>query len=164
MITSNTYTSQSTGKTWNIEYKELDNFDAIRNLPVGAAGALCFYGDKLVLVYAKKRDMWEMPGGGREEGETFEECVIREIKEESNMRVIELFPIALETNTYTEENEVHYVLRYAAKVEPYGDFVSDPADGEITAMKLVDPEDFKLYFDWGERGEAMMKKALKLVK
>ncbi|MCX6716747.1 MAG: NUDIX domain-containing protein [Candidatus Taylorbacteria bacterium] len=141
-----------------IIYEELDNFDSIRHLNADAAGALCFYGEKLVLVYAKDRGIWEMPGGGREDGETFEECIVREIKEESNMKVLELFPLGYDTVTDTKTEEKIYQIRFAAKVEPYGPFVSDPA-GDITDMKLINPDDYKKDFDWGERGDQMMKKA-----
>jgi 8-oxo-dGTP pyrophosphatase MutT (NUDIX family) len=154
------FTSKRTGQVWNVQYENLDTFDSIRSLPVGAAGALCFFGEQLILVYAHKRDTWEMPGGGREEGETFEECIIREIAEESNMKVLELFPLGCEKHINATTQEINYVLRYAATVEPYGPFVSDPAGGEITAIKLIDPKDYKQYFDWGERTEAMMEKAL----
>ncbi len=164
MITNTTYTSKRTGIKWSVRYEELDTFDSIRSLPVGAAGALCFYNDKLVLGYAHGRDVWEMPGGGREEGETFEGCIAREIKEESNMKVLELFPLGYETYASEETDEIVYILRYAAIVEPYGDFTKDAAeDGEITEIKLIDPLDYKQYFDWGERSDAMIKKALKRI-
>ncbi len=84
MIINSSFISRKTGLIWNIKYEELDSFDSIRNLPIQAVGALCFYNDKLVVVHAPKKDSWEMPGGGREAGETFEECIIREIQEESN--------------------------------------------------------------------------------
>jgi ADP-ribose pyrophosphatase YjhB (NUDIX family) len=147
-----------------MQYEELDSFDSICQLPVAAAGALCFYENQLVLVYAKKRDSWEMPGGGLEEGETFEECVTREIKEESNMKVLTLVPLGYETQTNTKTNEAYYILRYAAQVEPYGPFVSDPAEGEITDIKLINPEDYKQYFNWKERSDVLMNKALRILK
>ena len=154
----NTSSISKSGLKCDGQYEELDTFDSIRTLPVIAAGAFCFFRDKLVLVYAASRECWEIPGGGREPQEAFEDCIIREIKEESNMKVLELFPIGYDTFKW-ENGEINYVLRYAAKVEPYGDFVED-VDGEITKIKLIDPGDYKQYFDWGERSDAMMKKAI----
>ncbi len=165
MTIHDTYTSKRTGKTWDIQYEELDSFDSIRHLPVNSEGALCFCDGKLVLVYSQSRDVWEIPGGGREEGESFEDCIVREIKEESNMKVLELYPLGYDINTHSEAEVPHYVLRYAARVEPYGDFTGDGAeDSEITEIKLIDPADYKQYFDWGERSDAMMEKALKYIK
>jgi len=46
-------------------------------------------------------------------------------------------------------------------VEPYGPFVSDP-DGEATKIELIDPKDYKKYFDWGEIGDHIMQRALEL--
>ncbi len=162
MIINTSHISKKNGLRCDGKYEELDTFDSILSLPVTAAGAFCFHEGKLVLVYAKSRECWEIPGGGREPGESFEACITREIKEESNMRVIALFPLGCDTFAW-ENGETNYILRYAAKVEPYGDFVED-ADGEITKIELIDPADYKQYFDWGERGDAMMKRALLLSK
>ncbi len=48
-------------------------------------------------------------------------------------------------------------------VKPYGPFVKDP-DGDITEIKLIDPKDYKQYFDWGEVGDWIMERALVLLK
>jgi 8-oxo-dGTP pyrophosphatase MutT (NUDIX family) len=164
MAIHDSYISKKNGFTWNISYEELDSFETITHLPVGAEGAFCFYGDKMVIVYAKKRETWEIPGGGREEGETFDECIVREIREESNMRVLELIPLGYDTFTSEQSPDVFYVLRYAARVEPLGEFSGDGAeDGEITDIKLINPNDYKNYFDWGARSDAMIEKAKRVL-
>ena len=38
--------------------------------------------------FASGRDYWVIPGGGREDGETEEQCVQREMKEETNLDVV----------------------------------------------------------------------------
>jgi ADP-ribose pyrophosphatase YjhB (NUDIX family) len=167
MIINSSFISRTTGKKWNTRYEELDSFDSVRNLPKSsegaATGALCFCGDKLVVVYAKSRNVWEMPGGGLEEGETLEECITREIKEETNMKVLRLSPLGYDTLTNPDTQEKIYQMRYAAKVEPLGQFITDQAtDGDITEIKLIDPIEYKKYFDWGERSDAMMRKASEL--
>lgn len=47
--------------------------------------------DRILLIkhheYATGRDYWVIPGGGREDGETEEECVKREVKEETHLNV-----------------------------------------------------------------------------
>lgn len=47
-------------------------------------------------------------------------------------------------------------------VEPYGPFVSDPDGGEITKIELIDPKDYKTYFDWGIIGDHIMQRVLQL--
>ncbi|HEV7702204.1 MAG TPA: hypothetical protein VGO63_02045 [Candidatus Paceibacterota bacterium] len=37
----------------------------------------------------------------------------------------------------------------------------DP-DGGITEIKLIDPKDYKKYFDWGSVGDRLMEQALSL--
>ncbi|MDR3558499.1 MAG: hypothetical protein P4L61_03135 [Candidatus Pacebacteria bacterium] len=38
--------------------------------------------------------------------------------------------------------------------------MSDP-DHEITEIQLINPKDYKNYFDWGEIGDRIMSQALK---
>ena len=53
------------------------------------AGALIIDNNKLLLIHRNKvgRTQWELPGGKLELGETLEETVIRELKEELNIDV-----------------------------------------------------------------------------
>ena len=54
-------------------------------------------------------------------------------------------------------------VRMFCIVEPYGDFVSDP-DGDVTEIKLIDPKDYKQYFDWGEIGDRIVERAVEMKK
>jgi ADP-ribose pyrophosphatase YjhB (NUDIX family) len=97
-----------------------------------------------------------------EVGERVDESLMREIKEESNMKVLDFKPLGYQIVTDEEgEDEPYYQLRYYCKVEPYGPFESDP-DGDVTEVLEIDPDDYKKYFDWGEIGDALMNKALKI--
>ena len=60
-----------------------------------------------------------------------------------------------------EPNRIVRQTRSFCIVEPFGDFVVDPG-GEITEIKLIDPKDYKQYFDWGEIGDRIMKRAVEL--
>lgn len=43
---------------------------------------------KLAMVHNKKYDYYAFPGGGIEEGETYQDALVREVKEETGLRVI----------------------------------------------------------------------------
>jgi 8-oxo-dGTP diphosphatase len=50
---------------------------------MGWVYAVAFVGDRFAMVYNEKREGWEMPGGRMEEGESPEEAMMREFREES---------------------------------------------------------------------------------
>ena len=122
--------------------------------------AICFYGDKIVMVYAGKKGTWGPPGGGIEKGETYQEAAIREIKEESNMKVVHLEYLGYQDVT-DEVGKTHRQARVFCVVEPYGDFQNDP-DNDITEIKLIDPRDYKEYIKWGEIGDRIIERALEI--
>ena len=115
----------------------------------------------LVLVYSDKKGYWTPAGGAIEKGESIEEAVTREVREETNMRVLKQKIIGYQE--VFEPDRIHIQTRSICIVEPYGPFISDP-DGDITEIKLIDPKDYKKYFDWGEVGDYIMLRALKLFK
>ncbi|HBD24894.1 MAG: hypothetical protein A2566_00965 [Candidatus Zambryskibacteria bacterium RIFOXYD1_FULL_40_13] len=149
------------GKVLNYEYYE--DIDPVQNLDgkiLEGVHAYCFYDNKLVLVKHKNHG-WQPPGGHIEPGETIEETVIREVAEETNMQVLKQQLIG-----FIDVKELGNIVRQTRSVcivEPYGDFIADAdPDGDITEIKLIDPKDYKQYFDWGEIGGRIMQRALEL--
>ncbi len=57
---------------------------------------------KILMSYETKNDQWMLPGGGLEENETDEECVIREVAEECGA-VIQTSPCVLQIDEYYED-------------------------------------------------------------
>ena len=58
--------------------------------PVPAAGAIVFRGDSVLLVKRggePNRGRWSVPGGALEPGETVEAATVREVEEETGVRV-----------------------------------------------------------------------------
>jgi ADP-ribose pyrophosphatase YjhB (NUDIX family) len=162
MAITEEYTGRS-GVKYIFEYHDTDSFD---DLPVELCKqtyGVCFYGDKMVIGYGGQKHDWGLIGGAVEQGETLLETLAREIKEESNMKVLRSRPIGYQKVTDTRDGSMYYQLRYMCIVEPYGDFTSDP-DGGITEIKLIDPADYKKYFDWGKIGESIISKAIRLKK
>lgn len=147
------------GKLAKVTYEDADSFDHLLNKKVTQTYGVCFVDGKIVIVYSSKGGHWVLPGGSIEKGETYEQCLKREIKEESNMEVVSFMPIGYQEVHF--EGKIFNQLRYVCIVKPYGEFISDP-DGSITEIKLIDPKDYKQYFDWGEIGERIMQRALEL--
>lgn len=123
-----------------------------------AVHGFCFCEGKLVIVYAEGKGYWTFPGGGIELGETYEEATIREVHEESNMKVLHQELIGFQ-DIYESDRTVRQTRSFCI-VEPYGDFITDP-DGDITEIKLIDPKDLKKYIDWKEIGDRILDEALK---
>ena len=149
------------GQRLNLIYREDDPLKNLDGKILQAVHAFCFCGDKLVVVYAPTKGCWAPPGGSIESGETYEEAVVREVKEETNMKVSKQQFIGYQ-DVY-ESDRIVRQTRSICIVEPYGPFVSDP-DGDVTEIKLIDPVDYKKYFDWGEVGERIIGRALLLIK
>lgn len=123
----------------------------------GGVHGYCFYNGKLVVAYSKKKGYWSPPGGGVEPGESIESAIDREVLEETNMRVLSRRLIGYQ-EIYQPKGALTQA-RFVCKVEPVGGFVSDP-DGDIDEVKLIDPSEYKQYFDWGEIGDRQMERAL----
>jgi mutator protein MutT len=77
-----------------------------------AAGLICHDGRYLI---AKRRSgvhlagLWEFPGGKREQGETLEECLQRELFEELNIRIDIPVPFRIIRHEYPEKTvELHF--------------------------------------------------------
>ena len=76
----------------------------------GAAAAIVNDKGELLLQSRADRDMWGLPGGCQEVGERFEDVVIREVKEETNLNVNEE-DLELIKEEYITEN--HALMMYS---------------------------------------------------
>jgi 8-oxo-dGTP diphosphatase len=120
----------------------------------------------MVIVYAAAKGYWGHPGGGVKLGESIEQALIREVKEETNMRVVSQHIIGYQDVFESDATGVIKIVtqtRSFCIVEPYGPFTVDP-DGDITEIKLIDPTELTHYVDWGKIGEYILQRALELKK
>ena len=158
MEIKSTLTNHS-GQILDVVYKDINSEPDLGDKKINGVHAYCFYKDKLIVVYAENKGYWTPPGGGVEEGETARDAVRREVKEETNMNVLRQRFIGYQD--ISEPQGVVSQTRSVCIVEPYGPFLTDP-DGDITKIELIDPKDYKKYFDWGEIGDRIMSRALEL--
>lgn len=152
------------GKEVKIEYRDADSFDDLPRERCKQVYGVCFVGDRMVIGRRIRNDKWGLIGGSVEKGETFTEALAREVKEESNMRVLKAVPIGYQKVT-PPDSEPFYQLRFCVLVEPLGEFVKDTdgnPDSGIAEIKLIEPEKHKEYFDWGEIGERVIQRGMEL--
>lgn len=146
-----------TGNTFPVVYRDADSLTELGERNVSGVHAFCFCKDKIVVVFSEMKGYWTPPGGAVEVGESVEDAVAREVREETNMRVVGQRLIGYQ-EVY-EPNRIVVQTRHFCIVEPIGKFEKDP-DGDITEIKLIDPKDCKKYFDWGKVGERIMERAV----
>ncbi|MBM7585659.1 aminoglycoside 6'-N-acetyltransferase [Bacillus pakistanensis] len=114
---------------------------------LGAAG-VCVKDKKVLMVLQGTKEepkCWSVPSGGMEKGETYEECCIREIKEETGYDVEIIKPLFQKESPY---GEVHY---FEAKVTGGSPIIQDPdnliydidwkSESEIEELTLTYEED-----------------------
>ena len=159
MTINSTFTHK--GRVLKVKYYDLDSFSSLPYAKCQQVYGVCFYKDKMVIVSGEGTSGgWGLVGGHIEKGETYDKTLRREVREETNMRVLKSYPIGVQEVT-TPDGKVVFQLRYCAIVEPLGKFEKDPA-GSVTEIKLINSEDYKKYFDWGEIGERIIQRAIDL--
>lgn len=142
----------------DVLYNHTDRFDDIPDELILKVHAVCFWKDKILVVNHPKWKIWGLPGGTRDPGESIEETLIREIKEETNCEVLSYKPLSCQKVT-SPANEIHYRLHYICSVQPVDDFKLDPA-GAISEIKWINPEDFINYIEKDEIREDIIKRAI----
>lgn len=144
---------------YKLVWHDCNSFDNLKGKKLQQSYGVCFYKDKLVIT--RGSGGWNLVGGHIEKGETPEIALAREVIEESNMKVVKQVPIGYQKVTNPDET-VDYQLRSFCLVEPIGGFISDPA-GSVTEIKLIDPKNYKKYFDWDKIGDRIMERAIELL-
>lgn len=114
MKIDSTLTNRS-GRTLNVAYYDIDEEKELDGKKVRGMHAYCFFGDKLVIVYAEGKGYSTPPGGGVEPGESITEAVAREVLEETNMRVIKQEFIGYQD--IFEPDEINTQTRHICLVE-----------------------------------------------
>lgn len=158
MELKDTFTNRA-GQVVKIVYSEDDPLSGLEGKILQGVHTFCFCSGKLVIVYDPSKSCWLPPGGAIDPGETYENAIIREVAEETNMRVVQQKFIGYQ-DIY-EPTRIIRQIRSFCVVEPIGPFHADPG-GDITEIKLIDLKDYKQYFDWGKIGDRIMSRAMEM--
>ncbi|PLT31029.1 NUDIX hydrolase [Peribacillus deserti] len=125
----------------------------------GSAG-ICVNGEGKILMVLQGRPeekrVWSIPSGGLEPGETFEECCVREVWEETGYEVEIARPLFIKEGvTFGIDVEVHY---YELKLIGGSAIIQDPDEliheiawksaDEISDLDLSFPEDRSFLLDF----------------
>ncbi len=148
------------GVEYRMQYEDCDDFSILPYAECRQVYGVCFTPEqKIVVVYNGKKGTWGLPGGTIESGETFDQTFRREILEETNMEVLAWKPVGYQKVIDTRDASYAYQLRVVAEIKPLGEFVSDPA-GSVSKIAIIDPSEYKKYFDWKRIGDRIMERAL----
>ncbi|WEG14955.1 NUDIX hydrolase [Pullulanibacillus sp. KACC 23026] len=120
----------------------------------GASGVCINEMNQILMVLQgtpEEEKTWSIPSGGREEGETFEACCVREIEEETGYKTRILEEIMIKKGSY-EDLKIAFEVHYFGVEVVGGDMnIQDPdhliydvtwkSAEEIEVLKLTYPED-----------------------
>ena len=110
--------------------------------------------NKILLIkrHSKSRNegqKWEFPGGKVDEGEFFEEALIREFKEETNLDVdIEGLHTSVEDSSITSKDEIIRTVQVIMKVSAKSEEISNlKISFEHEDYKWLDSEEIKKFYN-----------------
>ena len=108
--------------------------------PEVVAGVLIYNNNEIFLAKCRKwKNKWVVPGGHLEYGETFNECVKREIKEKTNLDVDKIELVYLQESLFSEEfhQKRHMIfLDFSARATSK----KVKLNNEIQDYKWIDPK------------------------
>ncbi len=91
---------------------------------IGTFGIITDKDERVLLCHRRDHDLWNLPGGGVEVGESPWDALIREIKEETGL---EAKPVHL-TGVYSKPDKNEIVLSFACQIEGGEIALTDEAD------------------------------------
>ena len=149
------------GTVYDVELYEADEFDTLA--PVTQVQAVLFVTKDQIVIYKDIDGYYGLPGGSIEPGESLEQALRREVKEESACEIMDFGPLGFMKNTKKPGNSVSYQVRYWAQVKLLDEPVHDPC-GTAISREVVSLEEAAEKLKWGERGKILLKVGLEKFK
>ena len=144
---------------YNLEWFDNIDFSSIENIK--QVYGIVFNEEGEILIVNTVGN-WQLPGGKPEEGESWEDTLIREAIEEADVEIEGLVPIGYQRVSEIKdkkEGETFAQLRVFAKIKNLNELTKDPATGIIPKRKFIKPEEFSSYCPWGKIGQHVIDKA-----
>jgi len=142
-----------------VEEQDLRTYPA---RPIVGVGAVILDGGRVVLVKRRHPPLkgeWSLPGGGVEIGETLEECVVREVREETGLD-IEVGPVVevFDRIDRTADGRIEYhfvIVDYCCR--PRSDRLAHGSDAEdVRWVAIADLPDYKIT----QKADSVIRKAV----
>ena len=116
------------------------------SVKIAAAGGIV-QNEEGKILFQLRRGKWDLPKGKLEEGETIEECAVREVEEETGLQNIELGElVGITSHQYTErgrdiDKETHW---FAMKVSGAQQLIPQ-IEEDILELKWVAENELEFY-------------------
>jgi 8-oxo-dGTP pyrophosphatase MutT (NUDIX family) len=109
--------------------------------PVSVKGVLIW--DGRVLLVHNERDEWELPGGGLEIGESPEECVVREVKEEvlldaTAVQLLDVWPYEVLPNEHV------LIVTFGCEAQRPGELLHSDEHDDVALVPMAELSSLRL--------------------
>ncbi|MCC3861329.1 NUDIX hydrolase [Pseudemcibacter aquimaris] len=121
--------------------------------PIPGVGVVVFNGEKILLIKRNKEPKaaeWSIPGGAQDLGETLTECAMREVNEETGIKIENI--TLLKAVDYIDKDENNDIRFHYSLIDYMADYKSGDlvAGDDVLDAKWVHINDFKSYNLWQE--------------
>ena len=120
------------------------------NSVVPSVTAVVVDGDRILLVHRMDNDLWALPGGGHELGETIEDTAVREVKEETGIDVDVTELVGLYTNPAHviayDDGEVRQQFSVCFAARPLGgELVNSAESKEVRWVPVEELDELRIH-------------------